>query len=61
MHSCDSLASQTFLAYASEQVRSSESVQTIPGKGWFMILRLYGSLEPWFNQTWMPGDIVRVR
>jgi hypothetical protein len=32
-------------------------VQTIPGKGWFMILGLYGPLEPWFNQTWRPGDI----
>jgi len=32
-------------------------VQTIPGKGWFMILRLYGPLEPWFNQTWRPGNI----
>ena len=32
-------------------------VQTIPGKGWFTILRLYGPLEPWFNQTWRPGEI----
>ena len=32
-------------------------VQTIPGKGWFMILRLYGPLEPWFDKTWKPGDI----
>jgi hypothetical protein len=32
-------------------------VQTIPGKGWFMILRLYGPLEPWFNETWRPGEI----
>ena len=32
-------------------------VQTIPGKGWFMILRLYGPLEPWFDKTWRPGDI----
>jgi hypothetical protein len=32
-------------------------VQTIPGKGWFMILRLYGSLESWFDQTWRPGEI----
>ena len=32
-------------------------VQTIPGKGWFMILRLYGPLEPWFKQTWRPGEI----
>jgi hypothetical protein len=31
--------------------------QTIQGKGWFMILRLYGPLEPWFNKTWRPGKI----
>jgi len=35
-------------------------VQTIPGKSWFMILRLYGPLEPWFNQTWRPGNIEKV-
>ncbi len=32
-------------------------VQTIPDKGWFMILRLYGPLEPWFNGSWRPGEI----
>ena len=32
-------------------------VQTIPKKGWFMILRLYGPLEPWFDKTWRPGEI----
>jgi hypothetical protein len=32
-------------------------VQTIPGKGWFMILRLYGPLEAWFDKTWRPGAI----
>ena len=32
-------------------------VQTIPGKGWFVILRLYGPLEAWFNKTWRPGEI----
>jgi len=32
-------------------------VQTIPGKGWFMILRLYGPLEPWFDKTWRLGEI----
>jgi hypothetical protein len=36
-------------------------VQTIPGKGWFMILRLYGPLEPWFNKTWRPGEIEEVK
>ncbi len=32
-------------------------VQTVPGKGWFIVLRLYGPLEPWFDQTWRPGEI----
>ncbi len=33
-------------------------VQTIPGKAWFTILRLYGPLEPWFKKTWRPDNIV---
>ena len=32
-------------------------VQTLPGKGWFLMLRLYGPLEPWFDGTWRPGEI----
>ena len=36
-------------------------VQTIPGKGWFMILRLYSPLEPWFDKTWRPGEIELVK
>lgn len=32
-------------------------VQTIPGKGWNTLLRLYSPLEPWFNKTWRPGEI----
>ena len=32
-------------------------IQTVPGKGWFTILRLYGPLESWFDQTWRPGEI----
>ena len=32
-------------------------VQTIPGKGWFTVLRLYGPLEPWFDKSWRPGEI----
>ncbi len=31
-------------------------IQSVPGKGWNTILRLYGSLEPWFDKIWMPGD-----
>jgi hypothetical protein len=32
-------------------------IQTIPCKGWFVMLRLYGPLEPWFDKTWQPGEI----
>ena len=32
-------------------------VQTVPGKGWNTILRLYGPLEPWFDKNWRPGEI----
>ena len=41
--------------------KESNWVQTIPGKAWFTILRLYGPLEPWFNKTWRPDDIRRVK
>jgi hypothetical protein len=32
-------------------------IQTVPGKGWNVIMRLYGPLEPWFDKTWRPGEI----
>jgi len=35
-------------------------VQTTPGKGWFVYLRLYGPEEPYFEKTWIPGDAERV-
>ncbi|MBW8640758.1 DUF1254 domain-containing protein [Hoeflea sp. WL0058] len=35
-------------------------VQTTPGKGYAVILRLYGPLEPWFDKTWKPGDLEEV-
>ncbi len=36
-------------------------IQTVPGKGWSAILRLYGPLEPWFDKTWRPGEIELVQ
>jgi len=32
-------------------------IETVPGKGWYTLLRLYGPLEPWFDKTWRPGEI----
>lgn len=39
------------------QTLAANWIQTVPGKGWFVILRLYGPLESWFDGTWKPGDI----
>lgn len=36
-------------------------LQTVPGKSWFTILRMYGPLEPWINKTWRPGEIELVQ
>lgn len=35
-------------------------VQTIPGKSWFTLFRLYGPLKPWFDQSWKLNDFERI-
>jgi hypothetical protein len=37
--------------------KESNWVQTWSGKGWNVILCLYGPLQPWFDKTWRPGEI----
>ncbi len=32
-------------------------VQTIPGKGWHMLFRLYGPEQAWFDKTWRPSEV----
>ncbi len=36
-------------------------LETVPDKGWFTILRMYGPLEPWIKKTWRPGEIELVK
>ena len=36
-------------------------VETIPGKSWFVILRMYSPLKPWIDQTWRPGEVELVK
>jgi hypothetical protein len=35
-------------------------VQTWPGKGWAVILRLYGPEQLWFYKTWRPSEIEEI-
>ena len=34
---------------------------TVPGKGYFVILRLYAPTEAAINKTWIPGDIEKIK
>ena len=36
-------------------------VQTTPGKGWFVYLRLYGPEQAYFDQIWLPGDAEKLQ
>jgi hypothetical protein len=40
-----------------EGVKRGNWIQTMPGKGWFTILRLYSPLEPFFDKSWRPSEI----
>ena len=41
--------------------REANWIQTVPGKGWFSLLRLYSPTEPCFDKTWRPGEIEPVK
>jgi hypothetical protein len=56
----DHLDLSTTVYFAPERpsgVARGNWIQTIPGRGWFVLLRLYGPLEPFFDKTWQPSEI----
>jgi hypothetical protein len=42
-------------------VKRGNWIQTMPGKGFFTILRFYSPLEPFFTKEWRPSEIELVR
>jgi hypothetical protein len=48
--------------FGPESINGKESncVKTIPGKRWYIILRLYYPLESWFDKSWQPGEIEEI-
>ena len=46
------------LYFSSKPPKGHENnwIETVSGKGWFVLLRLYGPLDPWFDKTWRPGE-----
>ncbi|MGB8713239.1 MAG: DUF1254 domain-containing protein [Onishia taeanensis] len=50
-----------YFAPVAPEGKEGNWVQTVPGKSWFTILRMYGPLEPWINKTWRPSEIELVK
>jgi hypothetical protein len=46
-----------FFSPESPEGKEGNWIQTMPGKAWSVVLRLYGPEDPWFDKTWRPGEI----
>lgn len=51
------------LYYGPEAPDGKESnwIRTLPGKGWFTILRIYGPTEGYMDGSWKPSDIEEIQ
>jgi hypothetical protein len=36
-------------------------IQTVPGKAWFVVMRFYGPLKPFYDKSWKPGEIELIK
>ena len=50
-----------YLGPKSPAGKESNWVQTLPDKGWSIILRLYGPQQSWFDKTWKPSEIEEMK
>jgi hypothetical protein len=50
-----------FFGPVAPEGKEANWTQTVPGKGWFTIFRLYGPLDAWFDKTWKPGEIEAIK
>jgi hypothetical protein len=46
-----------YFAPEAREGQENNWLQTVPGKSWFIALRMYGPLQPWIDQSWRPGEI----
>ena len=50
-----------YLGPKAPEGKQANWLATVPGKGYFAILRLYGPTEAAINKSWKPGDIELVK
>jgi len=54
-------STELYLGPQAPQGKQSNWLATVPGRGYFAILRLYGPTEAAINKSWRPGDIEKVK
>jgi hypothetical protein len=57
---CDG-STDTYLGPNAPVGKQGNWLASVPGKGYFAILRLYGPTEAAINKSWKPGDIEKVK
>ena len=50
-----------YLGPKAPEGRKTNWLATVPGKGYFAIIRLYGPTEAVISKSWKPGDIVKTK
>ena len=50
-----------YLGPKAPEGKAGNWLATVPGKGYFAILRLYGPTEAAIDRTWKPGDTEQVK
>jgi len=41
--------------------KESNWLATVPGRGFFAVIRLYGPTKPFLDRSWKPGDFVKLK
>jgi hypothetical protein len=54
-------STELYLGPSAPDGKSANWLATVPGKGYFAILRLYSPTEPAINKSWKPGDLERIQ
>jgi len=54
-------STEIFLGPQAPEGKQGNWRATVPGRGYFAILRLYGPTEPALDKSWKPGDIEKVK
>ena len=58
---CEDGSSDVYFAPEAPGGLENNWLQTIPGKSWFLILRVYGPLEAWIDKSWKPGEVTLIK